>query len=113
MDGYSLRAGAVAGVSRLRNPVLAARLVMERSPHVLLVGEGAEKFAFAEGWSRCRPIFFDAGALRAACRPRGGQTVLDHGGAPLDETKKWAPSVRWRWISRKPGGGDLDRRHDQ
>lgn len=35
MDGYSLRAGAVAGVSRLRNPVLAARLVMERSPHVL------------------------------------------------------------------------------
>ncbi|UMX90718.1 isoaspartyl peptidase/L-asparaginase [Klebsiella pneumoniae] len=40
MDGYSLRAGAVAGVKHLRNPVLAARLVLEKSPHVLLIGEG-------------------------------------------------------------------------
>lgn len=44
MDGYSLQAGAVAGVKHLRNPVLAARLVLEKSPHVLLIGEGAEKF---------------------------------------------------------------------
>ncbi|MCL5497163.1 asparaginase [Phytobacter palmae] len=90
MDGYSLRAGAVAGVSRLRNPVLAARLVMERSPHVLLVGEGAEKFAFAEGMESVSPEIFSTPeryeqllAARAA-----GQTALDHGGAPLDETKK-------------------------
>ncbi|SLK16720.1 beta-aspartyl-peptidase (threonine type) [Enterobacter sp. NFR05] len=90
MDGYSLRAGAVAGVSRLRNPVLAARLVMERSPHVLLVGEGAENFAFAEGMEPVLPELFSTPeryeqllAARAE-----GQTVLDHGGAPLDETKK-------------------------
>lgn len=90
MDGYSLRAGAVAGVSRLRNPILAARLVMERSPHVLLVGEGAEKFAFAEGMEPVSPDLFSTSeryaqllAARAA-----GQTALDHGGAPLDETKK-------------------------
>lgn len=90
MDGYSLRAGAVAGVSRLRNPVLAARLVMERSPHVLLVGEGAENFAFAEGIEPVSPELFSTPeryeqllAARAE-----GQTVLDHGGAPLDETKK-------------------------
>ena len=90
MDGYSLRAGAVAGVSRLRNPVLAARLVMERSPHVLLVGEGAENFAFAEGIEPGSPELFSTPeryeqllAARAE-----GQTVLDHGGAPLDETKK-------------------------
>ncbi len=90
MDGYSLRAGAVAGVSRLRNPVLAARLVMERSPHVLLVGEGAENFAFAEGMESVSPELFSTPeryeqllAARAE-----GQTVLDHGGAPLDETKK-------------------------
>lgn len=90
MDGYSLRAGAVAGVSRLRNPILAARLVMERSPHVLLVGEGAEKFAFAEGMEPVSPDLFSTPeryaqllAARAA-----GQTALDHGGAPLDETKK-------------------------
>ena len=45
MDGATLRAGAVAAVSRIRNPVLAARAVMEKSPHVLLVGKGAEQFA--------------------------------------------------------------------
>jgi L-asparaginase / beta-aspartyl-peptidase len=45
MDGATLRAGAVAGVERIRNPVLAARAVMEKTPHVLLVGKGAERFA--------------------------------------------------------------------
>ena len=49
MDGRTLAAGAVAGVRRLPNPIDAARLVMERSPHVLLVGEGAEAFAAREG----------------------------------------------------------------
>jgi isoaspartyl peptidase/L-asparaginase-like protein (Ntn-hydrolase superfamily) len=45
MDGATLRAGAVAAVSRIRNPVLAARAVMDKSSHVLLVGTGAEQFA--------------------------------------------------------------------
>ena len=45
MDGATLRAGAVAGVSRIKNPVLAARAVMEKSRHVLLIGRGAERFA--------------------------------------------------------------------
>jgi beta-aspartyl-peptidase (threonine type) len=49
MDGATLRAGAVAAVSRIRNPVLAARAVMENSPHVLLVGKGAEHFAQQHG----------------------------------------------------------------
>lgn len=49
MDGATLRAGAVAAVSRIRNPVLAARAVMERSRHVLLVGRGAERFARKHG----------------------------------------------------------------
>jgi beta-aspartyl-peptidase (threonine type) len=48
MDGYSLQAGAVAGVKHLRNPVLAARLVLEESPHVLLIGEGG-KFRLLPG----------------------------------------------------------------
>lgn len=47
-------AGAVAGVSHLRNPVLAARLVMEESPHVLLTGAGAERFAFEHGMAPVR-----------------------------------------------------------
>ncbi|EEA5037431.1 beta-aspartyl-peptidase, partial [Salmonella enterica subsp. enterica serovar Dublin] len=55
MDGNTLKAGAVAGVSHVRHPVLAARLVMERSPHVLMVGEGAENFAFSQGMARVSP----------------------------------------------------------
>ena len=45
MDGATLRAGAVAAVQRIKNPVLASRVVMERSPHVMLVGKAAERFA--------------------------------------------------------------------
>jgi L-asparaginase / beta-aspartyl-peptidase len=49
MDGASGRAGAVAGVRHVKNPVELARLVMEKSPHVLLVGDGAEEFALEQG----------------------------------------------------------------
>jgi len=89
MDGITLKAGAVAGVSHLRNPVLAARLVMEQSPHVLLVGEGAEKFAFEQGMEAVSPDIFSTPeryqqllAARSA-----GETRLDHA-APLDESTK-------------------------
>ena len=49
MDGATLRAGAVAGLRHVRNPIDLARLVMDRSPHVMLVGEGAEEFALEQG----------------------------------------------------------------
>ncbi len=49
MDGATLRAGGVACVERLRNPIHAARLVLEKSPHVYFVGEGAEAFAAQNG----------------------------------------------------------------
>ncbi|WP_240732377.1 MULTISPECIES: isoaspartyl peptidase/L-asparaginase family protein [Dyella] len=45
MDGYSLKAGAIAGVHRVKNPIVLARAVMDRSNHVMLMGEGAEAFA--------------------------------------------------------------------
>lgn len=45
MEGHTRRAGAIAGVSTIRNPVTLARRVMEQSPHVMLMGDGAEKFA--------------------------------------------------------------------
>lgn len=45
MDGKTLQAGAVAGLKHIRNPISLARLVMEKSPHVLLTGDGAEAFA--------------------------------------------------------------------
>lgn len=89
MDGISLKAGAVAGVSHLRNPVLAARLVMEQSPHVLLVGEGAEKFAFAHGMEPVSPeIFSTPERYQQLLAARGAdETRLDHA-APLDEASK-------------------------
>jgi beta-aspartyl-peptidase (threonine type) len=49
MDGARLRAGGVACVERLRNPIHAARLVLDQSPHVYLVGAGAEQFAHKHG----------------------------------------------------------------
>ncbi|MEZ5531310.1 MAG: isoaspartyl peptidase/L-asparaginase [Steroidobacteraceae bacterium] len=49
MDGRTLAAGAVAGVRHVRNPVDLARAVMEHSPHVMLIGAGAEEFALARG----------------------------------------------------------------
>ena len=49
MDGATLRAGAVACVERLKNPIQAARVVLERSPHIYLVGAGAEEFAEQHG----------------------------------------------------------------
>lgn len=49
MDGQTLRAGAVAGLRHVRNPIELARLVMERSPHVFLAGRGAEEFALENG----------------------------------------------------------------
>jgi beta-aspartyl-peptidase (threonine type) len=49
MDGGRMKAGGVACVERLRNPIQAARLVLEESPHIYLVGTGAEQFAHAHG----------------------------------------------------------------
>jgi beta-aspartyl-peptidase (threonine type) len=54
MDGGTLRAGGVGCVERIRNPVRAARKVLEESPHVYFVGEGAERFAQAHGIPLCR-----------------------------------------------------------
>jgi beta-aspartyl-peptidase (threonine type) len=49
MDGATLRAGGVACVERIRNPIQAARLVLDKSPHVYFVGPGAEAFAESQG----------------------------------------------------------------
>ncbi len=53
MDGSNLRTGGVACVERLRNPIRAARLVLDKSPHVYFVGTGAERFARQHGMLLC------------------------------------------------------------
>ena len=54
MDGGTGRAGAVAGLKHIRNPIELARLVMEKTPHVMLIGPGAEEFALEQGMDWCR-----------------------------------------------------------
>jgi beta-aspartyl-peptidase (threonine type) len=58
MDGSTLSAGAVAGLFASRHPVSVARAVMERSDHVMLIGDGAEAFARAQGLEAEPPAFF-------------------------------------------------------
>ncbi|HET6246000.1 MAG: isoaspartyl peptidase/L-asparaginase [Bacteroidetes bacterium] len=58
MDGKTLKAGAVAGVTTIKNPITAARSVMENSPHVLMVGKGAEKFAREQNLVLVDPSYF-------------------------------------------------------
>lgn len=53
MEGHSLRAGGVGCVERIRNPVRASRLILEKSPHVYFVGEGAERFVEEHGMPLC------------------------------------------------------------
>ncbi|HEX3700797.1 MAG TPA: isoaspartyl peptidase/L-asparaginase [Phenylobacterium sp.] len=58
MEGAGLAAGAVAGVTRTRHPISAARAVMEHSAHVFLGGEGADAFARSRGLEAVAPSFF-------------------------------------------------------
>jgi beta-aspartyl-peptidase (threonine type) len=58
MDGATRAAGAVAGVTRIQNPIALARLVMDKSPHVLLISDGAEAFAKEQGMAFVDPSYF-------------------------------------------------------
>ncbi|MGF6657801.1 beta-aspartyl-peptidase (threonine type) [Paraburkholderia youngii] len=85
MDGRTLDAGAICCVKRVRNPVLAARRVLERSDHVLFTGEGAEAFAAAQGLEFVDNSYFNTDAryrqwqlAREQQRP-----MLDHDAATL------------------------------
>lgn len=58
MEGQEMKAGAVAGVRRIKNPIEAARLVMEQTPHVLLIGQGAENLWTSKGYSLTDTSYF-------------------------------------------------------
>jgi beta-aspartyl-peptidase (threonine type) len=87
MDGVTLNAGAVAGVRHLRNPVLAARLVMDQSPHVLLVGEGAERFVQQQGMELVDPTLFDTPERLAQLHNARNAILLDHDAPATPDTK--------------------------
>lgn len=58
MDGSTLKAGSVAGLTTVKNPITLARAVMEKSPHVMMIGGGAEKFAREQGLEIVDPSYF-------------------------------------------------------
>ncbi|MEJ6000377.1 isoaspartyl peptidase/L-asparaginase family protein [Paucibacter soli] len=101
MDGATLRAGAVAGVTRTRNPVLAARAVMQHSEHLMFIGAAADAFAARHGLEQVAPDWFGTPLrleqLRRAKQAEAG-VLLDHDGqalafkqtgGPIDEQSKF------------------------
>lgn len=85
MDGRTLNAGAVAMTTSIKNPVLAACAVMEKSSHVMLAGEGAEKFAGEQGIQIVDPSYFYTERRKKALdeiRKRESEEGLNH--EPID-----------------------------
>jgi len=80
MNGSDLTAGAVAGLTTTRHPVAAARAVMEQSPHVMLIGPGADAFAAQAGVEQVDPSFFFTER-----RWQGLIKALTEAGLPLPE----------------------------
>ena len=93
MDGATLRAGAVACISRVRRPGRAARAVMEHSEHVLFAGAGAEAFARQRGLEMVEPSYFSTEARREQLQRALGaeRAMLDHDGAALAGGRPPAP----------------------
>lgn len=83
MNGKTLEAGAVAGVTTVKNPIGAARAVMEKSQHVMMVGDGADKFAKEVGLVIVDPKYFWTkerwDGLQKAKEEDSVKSVLDHG----------------------------------
>jgi beta-aspartyl-peptidase (threonine type) len=66
MDGASLRAGATAGLQRIKNPIRLARKIYETCPHMMLIAQGAERFAQSSGLALCDPAELISPAEHAA-----------------------------------------------
>ncbi|MBE5319218.1 isoaspartyl peptidase/L-asparaginase [Pedobacter sp. MR2016-19] len=83
MDGKTLMAGSVAGVTTIKNPISAARAVMEKSEHVMMVGSGADQFAKEAGLEIVDPKYFWTqerwDGLQQAIKEDSTKAVLDHG----------------------------------
>ncbi|MBX3172669.1 MAG: isoaspartyl peptidase/L-asparaginase [Candidatus Eremiobacteraeota bacterium] len=72
MDGSNLRCGSVADVRRVKNPITLARWVVEKTPHVLLVGPGADRFGQESGLEIVDPEYFITARARRALRKKQG-----------------------------------------
>lgn len=111
MDGRTGNAGAVAGVTNIRNPILLARLVMERSPHVMLAREGAEAFAVEQGMDTVPAEYFYTeeryrqlrGAQETQSHGTVGAVALDsHGDLAAATSTGGMTNKRWGRIGDSP-----------
>jgi beta-aspartyl-peptidase (threonine type) len=96
MDGATLRAGAVANLKHIRNPIDLARAVMEKSPHVMIAGAGAEEFALQQGFTLVPNSYFRTEArIRQLQKTQQEEKVGEQGSAKDSEknTEK-APKKR-------------------
>jgi len=123
MEGHSGRAGAVSGVTTIRNPIRLAYAVMEHSPHVMLAGKGAERFALTQPQiERVEPGYFDtdkrwqqlqaakaaeqaqpAASLRGAYFGTVGAVALDrHGHIAAGTSTGGMTNKRWSRVGDSP-----------
>lgn len=86
MEGRQMKAGAVAGVTTTRHPITLARAVMEKSPHVMLMGSGADAFAREQGLEQVEPAYFFTER-----RWRSLERALTSMGLPVPERPAGAP----------------------
>ncbi|MCF0062394.1 isoaspartyl peptidase/L-asparaginase [Dyadobacter chenwenxiniae] len=90
MEGKTLKAGAIAGVTTIKNPISTAIAVMEKSPHVMMAGKGAETFAKDQGQAIVDPsYFYTESRFKALQRAKEQEkTELDHDAKEKQEVKK-------------------------
>jgi L-asparaginase / beta-aspartyl-peptidase len=109
MDGSDLRAGAVTGVRHVRSPIGLARLVMERSPHVMLSGRGAEEFALEQGLEPVPNRYFvterrQRELEQALHDPAAGTATGTVGAVALDEAGNLAAATSTGGMTAKRWG---------
>jgi beta-aspartyl-peptidase (threonine type) len=111
MEGATGKAGAVAAVRRTKNPVLAARAVMERTPNVLLVGSAADRFARSAGLTMVLPGYYSTpqrAVALANARARTAATAADRhgtvGAVALDRAGNLAAATSTGGYTNKMAG---------
>ncbi|MBK8953989.1 MAG: isoaspartyl peptidase/L-asparaginase [Saprospiraceae bacterium] len=114
MDGKSLDGGSVAMIRRIKNPVLLARAVMEKSEHLMLAGKGAEQFAKKHGFKKMADDYFftEHRYKQLLLAKKNKEIILDHdsrkfgtvGAVALDQTGNLAAATSTGGMTNKKFG---------
>jgi beta-aspartyl-peptidase (threonine type) len=110
MDGKDLRAGSVAGVHHIKNPIELARLVMEKSKHVMLIGAGAEEFALQQGVTLLPNDYFITERRRKQLEETLRDELALHGDSPKGTVGAVALDSRGNLAAATSTGGLTNKR---